>query len=173
MYLLRRTEVRRLLSTAAASGDELLKISLKDSLKVSMRLKEKQKVNVIKSVLADIINAEKSGLTKIPSVSQIIQKSIKKRIDSVEQYKQGGREDLAKAELDESEILKSFLPKQLSRGEIEVIVARVLDENSSNLKNGVKDLGPLMKVLNGMHELDASLAPKQLLSEVAKSLLKK
>lgn len=157
-------------SAAAGTSDASLKLHLKDQLKLSMRAKEKVKVNVIKGVLSDVLNAEKSGLSTLPSVSQIIQKSIKKRNDSIAQYEEGGRADLADQERLEKSFLESFLPKQLERNEIVEIIKRVIKEQGVG-SGGVKDLGRLMKVLNTLPELDVSLAPKQLVSEVSKSLL--
>ena len=156
--------------TLTSAADEALKIQLKEKLKIAMRAKEKVQVSVIKGVLADIINAEKSGQTVLPSVSFIIQKSIKMRNDSIAQYKEGGREDLASAEALEKTILETFLPKQLDHSEIESIVKRVvIDQKLGDA--GVKDLGKLMKVLNTMPELDISIVPKQLLSELSKTIL--
>ena len=54
----------------------------------------------------------------------IIAKAVKEREDSVEQYRKGGREDLASKELHEKEICEAYLPKQLSEEE----VAKVIDE---------------------------------------------
>ncbi|MCI5850162.1 MAG: GatB/YqeY domain-containing protein [Sutterellaceae bacterium] len=54
----------------------------------------------------------------------IIAKAVKEREDSVEQYRKGGREDLASKELHEKEIFEAYLPKQLSEEE----VAKVIDE---------------------------------------------
>jgi uncharacterized protein len=163
-------QISKRYSSVAATSDEGLKLMLKDQLKLSMRAKEKSKVAVIKGVLADVLNAEKSGLSTMPSISQIIQKSIKRRNDSIAQYEEGGRADLANQERQEKAILEQFLPKQLSKAAIEEIVSRVVKEKGIG-SGGVKDLGRLMKILNTMPELDVSLAPKQLLSEVSKSVL--
>jgi uncharacterized protein YqeY len=75
-------------------SDEAFKLQLKDNLKTQMKAKNKVGVQVIKSVLADILNSEKSGLNKLPSVGALIQKAIKKREESVLAYKEAQRLDL-------------------------------------------------------------------------------
>jgi uncharacterized protein YqeY len=150
----------------ATLGDQQLRDKLKESLKLSMRQKDKISVNVIKSVLADIVNEEKSGLEKKLGVSQLIQKGIKRRNDAMEQYRQANREDLAQQEDEERKVLESFLPKQLSPDEIREKVMEVKERIGAK---STGDLGKLMKVLND--ELDPALAPRKLISEVAKAVL--
>ncbi|KAJ3253635.1 hypothetical protein HK103_000423 [Boothiomyces macroporosus] len=136
-----------------------LKQKLKDELKTQMKLKNKQQVTVIKSVLADILNNEKSGLKPIP-IAQIIQKGIKKRMDSMAIYEQNGRLDLKEIEEQETAILQGFLPKQMSRQEIEdYLKEKTRDE---------KDFGKVMKSV----DLDVAVAPRKLVSEILKELLK-
>ncbi|KAI8893544.1 Yqey-like protein-domain-containing protein [Globomyces pollinis-pini] len=131
-----------------------------------MRAKDKLKVTVIKSVLADNITAEKSGSDKLPSFSELIQKGIKRRQDSVKEYRSGGRDDLAKSEEDELVILQSFLPKQMSKDELSKIVQETIDKVGAK---DVKDLGKLMKVLNS--ELDVAVVSRKMISDVAKEIL--
>jgi uncharacterized protein YqeY len=131
-----------------------------------MRQKDKVSVNVIKSVLADIVNEEKSGLEKKLGVSQLIQKGIKRRNDAMEQYRLANREDLAEQEEQERKVLESFLPKQLSSEEIR---AKVIEVKERIGAKSASDLGKVMKVLND--ELDPAVAPRKLISEVAKAVL--
>ena len=140
------------------------KIMLQAQMKESMKSKEKLRVNVIKSVLSDILNAEKSGLAQVPSVTQIIQRAVKKRRDAVREYISGGRKDLADNESNEIDILSTFLPKQLTRDEIKQIVEQVVEVEGLTSQ---KQLGKLMKILNEMEELDVAIAPRKIISEVA------
>ncbi|KAJ3321006.1 hypothetical protein HDV06_004665 [Boothiomyces sp. JEL0866] len=147
--------IRRSFSTL----DNELKQKLKDELKKQMKLRDKQQVTVIKSVLADILNNEKSGQKPIP-IAQLIQRGIKKRNDSMLIYEQNGRLDLKEQEEQETLILQGFLPKQMTKQEItDYLKDKIKDE---------KDFGKIMKNI----DLDVSVAPRKLVSEILKELLK-
>ena len=130
-----------------------------------MKAKSKLQVTVIKSVLADIVTAEKSG-NKIPAISAIIQKAVKKRQESQKIFEDSKRLDLAENEQKEIQVLLSLLPKQLSRKEMEPIVDDILTKNPS------VDFGGLMKLFNADPRLDVSIAPRKTLSEIAKEFMK-
>ena len=157
-------------------SDQAFKLQLKDNLKTQMKAKNKVGVQVIKSVLADILNSEKSGLTKLPSVGALIQKAIKKREESVLAYKEAQRLDLvflvliqAESEQQEIDILYTFLPKQLSREEILSVVKEAIENNEKLASN----FGLLMNTLNNHPRLDVSVAPRKLVTEVAKNFIEK
>lgn len=130
-----------------------------------MKSKDKESSQVLKSILSDITYSQKSCNTP-NSVSSLLQKAIKKRKESQLAYVQGHRQDLASQEEKEISLLQKYLPKQLSLVEIETLVKGVVDSLGLT---GPKDLGRLMKELNAT--VDPSLAPRQLLSEVAKKTL--
>ncbi|KAJ1912480.1 hypothetical protein H4219_005587 [Mycoemilia scoparia] len=158
-----------------------------------MKAKDKQKLNVIKGILSDLTYAEKSQLlppsntaaaaaagsvgSTPPSFSKdndsdvatIIQKSIKKRQESIESFQNNGRPELADAEKQEVEILSSYLPKQLSDGEIEAIalvtVKRLLE--AKKISGGIKSMGVVMKEL----DIDTARAPKSRVAGIVKKLL--
>lgn len=74
----------------------------------------------------------------------IVQKEVKKRRDSVEQYTAGGRPELAAKEASEIVVLETFLPKQLSPEELEQLVRATIQELAATTK---KDMGPVMKAV--------------------------
>lgn len=74
----------------------------------------------------------------------IVQKEVKKRRDSVEQYTTGGRPELAAKEASEIVVLETFLPKQLSAEELEQLVRATIQELGATSK---KDMGPVMKAV--------------------------
>ncbi|CAG8451633.1 6561_t:CDS:2, partial [Ambispora gerdemannii] len=143
---------------------------IKSDIKDAMRSKDKGKLNVVKGLLSDITYASKSAnsTNTIPStdadICTIIQRAIKRRQESIDQYSAANRTDLASAEQTELEILQTYLPPQLSDQEIEDEVKKVL---SSVGASSVKDLGRVMKEV----KLDPSRAPKKRISEVVKRLL--
>ena len=75
---------------------------------------------------------------------QVIQKQIKQRRESIQQFRAGGRVDLAEKEEREAAILEAFLPKQISDDELNKIVGEAVKEAGGTSK---KDFGRLMKLL--------------------------
>ncbi|CAG8469780.1 13008_t:CDS:2 [Ambispora leptoticha] len=159
-------------ATATLSEPQIppLLTKLKSDVKDAMRSKDKGKLNVIKGLLSDITYASKSAdsTSTFPStdaeICAIIQRAIKRRQESIDQYSNANRADLASAEQTELEILQTYLPPQLSDQEIEDEVKKVI---SSVGASSVKDLGRVMKEV----KLDSSRAPKKRISEVVKRLL--
>ena len=92
----------------------------------------------------------------------VIKRLVKQRKDSIEQFKKGGREDLAKNEEAELKVLEEFLPAQMSEEKIREIVMQILqqaqDDNSSILKNKGALIGTIIKETKG--EADGSLVKK-------------
>ncbi|MST93931.1 MAG: GatB/YqeY domain-containing protein [Pedosphaera sp.] len=74
----------------------------------------------------------------------IVQKEVKKRRDSVEQFTAGGRPELAAIETSEITVLETFLPQQLSPEELEQLVRATIQELGATSK---KEMGPVMKAV--------------------------
>jgi uncharacterized protein YqeY len=74
----------------------------------------------------------------------IVQKEVKKRRDSIEQFEKGGRPELAAKEKQEITVLESFLPKPLSAEELEKMVRDAIAETSATSK---KEMGPVIKAV--------------------------
>ena len=98
----------------------------------AMRAHEKERLGAIRLLNSAIRQKEidEQIVADDAIIQQIITKLVKERRDSVEQYKAGGREDLANKEAFEIEVLSVYLPKQLSDSEIEAIVDQVIAENN-------------------------------------------
>lgn len=77
-------------------------------------------------------------------VLQIINKMIKQRMDSIDQFDAGGRSDLAEKERDEVSILSKYKPKQLTEEEIVSIVEKAINETQAN---SMQDIGKVMGIL--------------------------
>lgn len=85
-----------------------------------------------------------------PEVLAIVQKLVKQRQDSIEEAKKAGREDIAEGELEEMDVLTGYLPRQLSREEIEDAARAVIEETgASSVRDMGKVMGPLMEQLKG------------------------
>ncbi|KAJ2623790.1 Mitochondrial-processing peptidase subunit alpha [Coemansia sp. RSA 1358] len=136
-----------------------------------MRAKEKTRLSVIKGLLSDILYAEKNMATgpkfsreSDADVASVIQRAIKQRHDSVQSYRDGGRDDLASAEEDEIHILGSYLPEQLSSEQIEEHVKEVIERLGAS---GIKAMGAVMKEV----DISPAQAPRSCIAEIAKKLL--
>ena len=77
-------------------------------------------------------------------VLQIINKMIKQRMDSINQFDAGGRSDLAEKERDEVSVLSKYKPKQLTEEEIVSIVEKAINETQAN---SMQDIGKVMGIL--------------------------
>src|SRR5882762_6529428 len=77
-------------------------------------------------------------------VVAIVQKAVKKRRDSVEQFEKGGRAELAAKEKEEIAVLESFLPAALSPEELDSLVRTTIQELGATSK---KDMGPVIKAV--------------------------
>lgn len=97
-------------------------------------------------------------------VTQSVMSEAKKRNDAIGMFERGGRQDLADKEKEELEILKKYLPQQLSKEETEKAVAKIISEK------GAKDFGSVMKEV--MKELKGK-ADAKLISEIIKEKLGK
>lgn len=78
-------------------------------------------------------------------IQKIIQKLVKQRKDSADQYIAAGRQDLADNELAEMGVMQEYLPKQLTEDEITVEVKKAIEETSAS---SMKDMGKVMGIIN-------------------------
>lgn len=101
-------------------------------------------LRLLKSALGYVQIEKKVDSLPDNEVITVIQKEIKKRRDSVEQYQAGGRPEQAAAELAEITVLETFLPKALSPEELEALVKSCIAEANATSK---KDMGPVIKAV--------------------------
>ncbi|KAF9162366.1 hypothetical protein DFQ27_002136 [Actinomortierella ambigua] len=153
--------------TTEATSPLLLK--LKADVKDAMRSKDKERLTVVKSVLSDLVYLEKSPQAPekvTDSVIQVlIQKSIKRREESIHDFEKAGRSELAAQEQKGIDMLKVYLPQEMTEQEIEAEVRKAIEATGAS---SAKDVGKVMKELSGM---DPARAPKKTVSEVAKRIL--
>jgi uncharacterized protein YqeY len=117
-------------------------------LKQSMLAKDGERtaaLRLLKSAIGYVQIEKKNEALPDADVLAIIQKEVKKRRDSIEQYEQGGRADLAAKEKSELAVLETFLPKALSPEELEALVKAAIQEAGATSK---KDMGAVMKLAN-------------------------
>ncbi|KAG0232538.1 hypothetical protein BGW41_001853 [Actinomortierella wolfii] len=158
--------VWRMYTTEATSP---LLLKLKADVKDAMRSKDKERLTVVKSVLSDLVYLEKSPQApeKVTDsvIQTLIQKSIKRREESVRDFEAAGRPEMAAQEQKGIEILKVYLPQEMTEQEIESEVRKAIAATGAS---SAKDLGKVMKELSS---LDPARAPKKTVSDIAKRLL--
>lgn len=122
-------------------------------------------LSFLRAQLKNVLIEKKAEKLDDPDVTVVIKKQIKQRQDSIEQYQKGGRQDLADKETRELEILKSYLPQEMSAEEIKKLVAETMNEvNAASMK----DMGSVMKAL--MPKL-AGRADNKTVSELVRTAL--
>lgn len=145
----------------------MLKEKLLEDLKNAMKEKDEIKKNTVQMVRAAILQVEKDkGVTlEDNQILDIIAKESKKRKDSLVDIEKSGREDLICGVKQEIEILAEYLPKQLSKEEITVIVKDIIEKTGAT---SMKDMGMVMKEAKA--NMGAS-ADGKTINEVVKELL--
>lgn len=130
-----------------------LKEKINEDLKIAMKSGDKLRLETIRSIRALILEFEKSGVGReLNSDEEIkmLSTAAKKRKDSIEQFRNAGREELAKKEESELEILQNYLPKQLSREEIYNEIKNISDRLGTKNKEDFPKLMPqAMMALKG------------------------
>ncbi len=144
-----------------------LKERLADDLKSAMKEKNVIRKNTVQMVRAAVLQFEKDNKVTLEDdgVLEVIAKQLKQRKDSLPDYEKSGRDDLIadlKAEMD---VLMEYLPKQLTREELEVIVKEIIGEVGATT---IKDMG---KVMAAAKAKTVGRADGRMINEVAKALL--
>ena len=145
----------------------MLKEKLMDDLKNAMKEKDEIKKNTVQMVRAAILQIEKDKEIQLEDnqIIDIIAKEVKKRKDAAIDFQKSGREDLISKNNLEIEILTTYLPKQLSKEEIETIVKEIITEVQAT---NMKDMGKVMKAAK---EKIGAAADGKTINEVVKNLL--
>ena len=123
-----------------------LREKLDEDLKSAMRAKDSLRMNTVRALKSAIKYREIELMKPLDDagILGVMATEIKRRRDSVEQYRAGNRADLADKEEAEIKILQEFLPQQFTREEVEAKVAEVITRVGAQ---GPKDMGAVMKAL--------------------------
>ena len=126
--------------------DSPLKAQINEAMKAAMRAKEKERLGTIRLVLAEIKKVEVDERIDPDDVriTSILDKMVKQRRDSIKQFTDAGRNELAAKEQSEIEVIQEFLPQPLSEEEI----ASLIDEAiASTGAASMQDMGKVMGLL--------------------------
>ncbi len=123
---------------------------LNENMKEAMRAKDKETLSTIRLLKSAIDLARINGKTRNDECSddlviEVASKQVKTHKESIEEFRNAGREDLAVALEKEIEIISEYLPEQLSESEIEVEIDKIFETVKPE---GKKDMGKIMKEAN-------------------------
>jgi uncharacterized protein YqeY len=133
--------------------------TLRDDMKTAMRAGDKERLGVIRLVLAAVKQREVDDRTTLDdgAVRALIEKMIKQRRDSIEQFSAGGRDDLAEKERSEVTVLESYLPEALDEAQIDALVAAaVASTGAASMRDMGRVMGEVKSKASG--RLDMALA---------------
>ena len=144
-----------------------LKERLQADLKEAMKTKDTFKRDVIRFVMSAVKQIEVDERKELTDadIEAILVKQIKQRNDAIEQFKNGGREDLVEQNEKELEILRGYLPEPMSEEEVREILKQIIEETGAA---GMKDMG---KVMGAAKAKIGSRAEGKVINRIAKELL--
>jgi len=148
-----------------------LETTINDQLKQAMLAKDEKSLRSLRAIKAAILLAKTSeganGEIKPEEEIKMLQKLVKQRKDSLDIFRTQNREDLAKKEEEEIEVIEKFLPKQLSPEELGAIIGKIISETGAS---SPADLGKVMGIATKQL---AGKADGKAISAIVKDLLSK
>lgn len=126
--------------------EQTLKPAITAAMKDAMRAKQKERLGTIRLILAELKRIEVDERIELDDarVLAVLDKMLKQRRDSIQQYESAGRQDLADVESAEITVIETFLPAALTPDEIE----NLLDEAvAASGADSVRDMGKVMAIL--------------------------
>jgi uncharacterized protein YqeY len=144
-----------------------LKERLREDMVSAMRAGDVQRRDVLRMVMAAVKQTEVDGLKTLNDgdVQDVLRKQIKQRQESIEDYKKAGRQEDVERESAEIDIIASYLPRMMSREEIEQVARATLAELQ------VTDSKHMGQVMNRLMPQIKGRADGRLVNEVVRSLL--
>jgi uncharacterized protein YqeY len=120
-----------------------LKERINEDMKAAMRASDKERLSTIRMAQAAIKQREVDERTTLDDaqVIAVIEKMVKQRRESIAQFEQGGRADLAAREAGEIALLQGYLPEPLSEAELDAIISEAIAASGAS---SIKDMGKVM-----------------------------
>ncbi|MFQ5634248.1 MAG: GatB/YqeY domain-containing protein [Gammaproteobacteria bacterium] len=128
------------------SAVRALKDSIRADMKAALRAGEKDRLAIIRMLLAAIQRRELDDRADLDDagVLKLVDKLVRQGQESARQYADGGRDELAAKELAEVEVLKQYLPEPLSDGELDVLIEQVILDTGAD---SMRDMGKVMNAI--------------------------
>lgn len=123
-----------------------LTATVKDAVKAAMRAKEKERLSALRLITAEFKKVEVDERIEVDDerALQILDKMCKQRRDSIKQYRDAGRDELAAVEQAEIDVISEFLPEAISDDELTQMVADAIAQSGAA---GMQDMGKVMGIL--------------------------
>ena len=146
-----------------------LEQQIQEDIKAAMKAKDAVAMAATRAIKGEILlfKTSEAGSKEVTDgdIMKMIQKLVKQRKESAEQYAAAGRQELADNELAEAAVMEKYLPKQLSEEEVKAKVKEIIDRVGAT---SIKDMGKVMGIAN--KEL-AGLSDGRTISGIVKELL--
>jgi len=123
-----------------------LKSRITEDMKTALKAGDKERLKVVRLLLADIKRVEVDTRKDLDDAGTltVIEKAVKQRRDSIEQYEKGGRGDLAAIEQAELEVLESYLPEPLDDAALDALIEKVIGDTGAE---SIRDMGKVMAAI--------------------------
>ena len=127
----------------SSEDSKTLKDSIVDDMKSAMKAGEKDRLKVLRLILAALkqIEVDTRGELDDATTLSVLEKMVKQRKDSVEQFEKGNRKDLAEIELAEIQVIEAYLPEQLNDAELDALIDEVIESTGAK---SIRDMGKVM-----------------------------
>lgn len=135
-----------------------LKARIQEDMKAAMRGGDKPRLAAIRLIMAAIKQREVDERIELDDaqVTAVLDKMVKQRRESIEQYQSAGREELAAKEQQEIEVIQDYLPEPLTEAEIDQLIAEAIAASgASSIKDMGKVMGQLKPKLQGRADMGA------------------
>lgn len=145
----------------------MIKERIREDMKAAMHAHDADRLSTIRLLLAAVKQREIDEKIEATDaqVTEVIAKMVKQRRDSIQQYRAGGREDLAQKEQAEIDVLSGYLPKQLSDEEIGAIIDEAIAQS------GLSGMAAMGKVMGAVKAKVAGRADLGKVSALVKARL--
>src|SRR5512139_2246702 len=119
---------------------------VQDSVKEALKAGDKQKVAALRMVVCELQNEAKRNRAELDEAAElaVLRRELKKRQESMEAFRAGGREDLAVFEEYAAGLIEELLPKQMEEAELSALVDRVIADTGAS---SARDMGKVMSAV--------------------------
>ncbi|KAG6920119.1 hypothetical protein DXG01_010187 [Tephrocybe rancida] len=141
-----------------------------EGVKTAMKAKDAVTSTTLRAVLSEVYAADKAANDKVPSstIATILRRAVVRRTEAAAKFTEASRQDLAKKELQETEILEKFLPALLSETDIDAALREVIGSLPAEAQSK-KNLGQVFKLF--YQRIDRSTVDSYLVKQRAELLL--
>ncbi|MBK6538411.1 MAG: GatB/YqeY domain-containing protein [Ignavibacteria bacterium] len=130
-----------------------LKVKINEDLNNALKAKDTVKIDTLRSIRAEILKMDKSGMNREMTPEEEIQllaKQAKMRKESIELFEQAGRKDLVDKEQAQLDLINEYLPEQMSEKEADEIISKIIsDAGTTSQKDFGRLMSEVMKQLKG------------------------